>query len=113
METLPTGPLLPHGYLPVGLVLPDTVVPSLLAEAKARSYNGVFNRVGGEDDNFRQQSRVNPRSMSSSLQELSKALKVVVAMLHPGWEPGVFSFMRSMPAGSEEEPHQDYQESDL
>ncbi|ETN18190.1 hypothetical protein PPTG_21534 [Phytophthora nicotianae INRA-310] len=51
--------------------------------------------------------------MSSSLQELSKALKVVVAMLHPGWEPGVFSFMRLMPAGSEEEPHQDYQESDL
>ncbi|KUF80061.1 hypothetical protein AM587_10012248 [Phytophthora nicotianae] len=51
--------------------------------------------------------------MSSSLQELSKALKVVVAMLHPGWEPGVFSFMRSMPGGAEQEPHQDYQESDL
>ncbi|KAI9982605.1 hypothetical protein PInf_008577 [Phytophthora infestans] len=38
---------------------------------------------------------------------------MVVAMLHPGWEPGVFSFMRSVPGGSEQEPHQDYQESDL
>ncbi|KAI9984777.1 hypothetical protein PInf_006236 [Phytophthora infestans] len=113
MEKLPTGPLLPHGYLPVGLVLPDTVVPSLLVEAKARPYNGVFNRVGGKDDNFRQQSRVSSRTLSAPLQELSKTLKVVVAMLHPGWEPGVFSFMRSMPGGSEQEPHQDYQESDL
>ncbi|ETN18101.1 hypothetical protein PPTG_03807 [Phytophthora nicotianae INRA-310] len=34
-------------------------------------------------------------------------------MPHPQWEPGVFSFMRSMPGGSEQEPHQDYQESDL
>ncbi|ETO65809.1 hypothetical protein F444_16929 [Phytophthora nicotianae P1976] len=115
MDTLATGPLLPHGYLPVALVLPEPVVPSFLAEAKARSYNGVFNRVGGEDDNFRQQSRVNPCSMSSSLQASSKALKVVFTMLHPGWGPGVFSFMRSIPGGrgSEQEPHQDYQESDL
>ncbi|ETP46813.1 hypothetical protein F442_07010 [Phytophthora nicotianae P10297] len=51
--------------------------------------------------------------MSSSLQELSKALKVVVGMLHSGWEPGAFSFMRSMPGGAEQESHQDYQESDL
>ncbi|KAI9990208.1 hypothetical protein PInf_021014 [Phytophthora infestans] len=126
MEKLSTEPLLPHGYLPVGLVLPDTVVPSLLAEAKARPYNGVFNRVSGKDDNFRQQSRVSgkddnfrqqsrvsSRTMSSPLQELNKALKVVVAMLHPGWEPGIFSFMRSMHGGSEQEPHKDYQESDL
>ncbi|KAI9984946.1 hypothetical protein PInf_004249 [Phytophthora infestans] len=51
--------------------------------------------------------------MSSPLQELIKALKVVVAMLHPGWEPGIFSFMRSMHGGSEQKPRQDYYGNDL
>ncbi|KAG3164653.1 hypothetical protein PI124_g11555 [Phytophthora idaei] len=113
MAQATTGPLLPRGFLPVGLVLPDTVVPELLAEAKDRDYSGVFNRVGGDDDEIREQSRVNPRGMSSALQELEKALKVVIAMIHPGWMPGVFSFMRSKPGGTEQEPHQDYQEKDL
>ncbi|KAI9990915.1 hypothetical protein PInf_018532 [Phytophthora infestans] len=106
MEKSPTGTLLPQGYLPVGLVLPDTVVLSLLVEAKARPYNGVFNHVGGKDDNFRQQSCMSSRTMASPIQALSKALKVVVAMLHYGSEPGVFPFMRSMPEGSEQGPHQ-------
>ncbi|KAG3195448.1 hypothetical protein PC128_g8478 [Phytophthora cactorum] len=108
-----TGPLLPHGVLPVGLVLPDTVVPELLEEAKDRENSCVFNRVGGDDDEFREPSRVNPRGMSSALQELEKALKVIIAMIHPGWMPGVFSFMRSKPGVTEQEPHQDYQEKDL
>ncbi|ETI37074.1 hypothetical protein F443_16910 [Phytophthora nicotianae P1569] len=116
MDTLATGPLLPHGYLPVALVLPEPVVPSFLAEAKARSYNGVFNRVGGEDDNFRQQSRVNPRS-----------IVVVATRVEQGSEGGVYhaaswvgtwcflfhAFDTRGGGGSEQEPHQDYQESDL
>jgi hypothetical protein len=113
MEQAATGPLLPNGFLPVGLVLPDTVIPALLNEAKARTYAGVFNRVGGGDDKFRQQSRVNPRRMSASMVELKRALEVVIEMIHPGWTPGVFSFMRSKPGGIEQEPHQDYQDSDL
>ncbi|KAG3070311.1 hypothetical protein PI124_g21360 [Phytophthora idaei] len=113
MAQATTGPLLPHGILPVGLVLPDTVVPELLAEAKDHDYCGVFNRVGGDDDEFREQSRANPRGMSSALQELEKVLKVVIAMIHPGWMPDVFSFMHSKPGGTEQEPHQDYQEKDL
>ncbi|KAG3077072.1 hypothetical protein PI124_g20164 [Phytophthora idaei] len=113
MAQAATDPLLPNGFLPVGLVLPDTVVPGLQAEAKDRTYRGVFNRVGGGDDKFREQSRVNSRGMSSSLQELQKALQVVIAMIHPGWVPGVFSFMHSKPGGTEQEPHQDYQDKDL
>ncbi|KAE9351643.1 hypothetical protein PF008_g5845 [Phytophthora fragariae] len=108
-----TGPLLPHGFLPVSLVLPATVVPELLAEAKNREYVGVFNRVGGVDDKFREQSRVNPRGMSSALQELAKAIMVVIEMIHPDWVPGTLSFLRSKPGGLEQEPHQDYQEKDL
>ncbi|KAI9988620.1 hypothetical protein PInf_022070 [Phytophthora infestans] len=104
-----TGPLLPNGYLAVGLVLPDCVIPTLLAEAKARTYTGVFNRVGGGDDSYRQQSRVDSAALSPALLELRKALAVVIGMLHPGWKPGVFSFMRSKPGGTEQETHQDYQ----
>ncbi|GMF32254.1 unnamed protein product [Phytophthora fragariaefolia] len=50
--------------------------------------------------------------MSPALLELAKALKVVIAMIHPECVPGS-SFMRSKPGGSEQEPHQDYQSSDL
>ncbi|GMF42726.1 unnamed protein product [Phytophthora fragariaefolia] len=92
MSAPTTGPLLPHGFLSVGVVLPDTVIPELLSEAKKRDYRGVFNQVGGEDDKFREQSRVNPIRMSSALLELAKALKVVIA-IHPGWVPGVLSLM--------------------
>ncbi|GMF53524.1 unnamed protein product [Phytophthora fragariaefolia] len=113
MSAPTTGPLLPHGFLSVGLVLPDAVIPELLSEAKKRDNKGVFNQVGGDDDKFRVQSRVNPNRMSPALLELAKALKVVIAMIHPGWVPGVFSFMRSKPGGMEQEPHQDYQSSDL
>ncbi|KAI9997410.1 hypothetical protein PInf_001208 [Phytophthora infestans] len=98
-----TGPSLPNGYLAVGLVLPDRVIPTLLAEAKARTYTGVFNRVGGGDDSYRQQSRVDSAALSPALLELRKALAVVIGMLHPGWKPGVFSFMRSKPGGTEQE----------
>lgn len=108
-----TGPLLPNGYLAVGLVLPDRVIPTLLAEAKARTYTGVFNRVGGGDDSYRQQSRVDSAALSPALLELRKALAVVIGMLHPGWKPGVFSFMRSKPGGTEQEAHQDYQGDDI
>ncbi|KAE9275234.1 hypothetical protein PR003_g29392 [Phytophthora rubi] len=34
-------------------------------------------------------------------------------MIHPGWVPGIFSFLRSKPGGLEQESHQDYQEKDL
>ncbi|KAI9980373.1 hypothetical protein PInf_026244 [Phytophthora infestans] len=102
-----TGPLLPNGYLAVDLVLPDRVIPTLLAEAKARTYTGVFNRVGGGDDSYRQQSRVDSAALSPALLKLRKALAVVIGMLHPGWKPGVFSFMRSKPGGTEQEAHQD------
>ncbi|KAG2783292.1 hypothetical protein PC129_g8939 [Phytophthora cactorum] len=51
--------------------------------------------------------------MSASLQELKSALQVVVNMIHPGWVPTVFSFMRSDPGGEEQEPHKDCQHSDL
>ncbi|KAG1686061.1 hypothetical protein DVH05_007199 [Phytophthora capsici] len=98
-----TGPLLPNGYPAVGLVLPDRVIHTLLAEAKARTYSGVFNRVGGGDDPYRQQSRVDSAALSPALLELRKALAVVIGMLHPGWKPGVFSFMRSKPGGTEQE----------
>ncbi|ETK83397.1 hypothetical protein F441_11628 [Phytophthora nicotianae CJ01A1] len=54
----PVGLLLPHGYLPVGLVLSDQVAPYLSTEAKDPTYQGVFNKVGGGDDTFRWQSRV-------------------------------------------------------
>ncbi|KAF1783566.1 hypothetical protein GQ600_23105 [Phytophthora cactorum] len=90
----PVGPLLPHGYLQVGLLLSDRLVPKLLAEAKARTYQGVFNRVGGVNDKFHWQS-------------------LVVNMIHPGWVPTVFSFMRSDPGGEAQEPHKDYQHPDL
>ncbi|KAG3056738.1 hypothetical protein PC121_g15180 [Phytophthora cactorum] len=51
--------------------------------------------------------------MSASLQELKSALPIVVNMIHPGWVPTVFSFMRSDPGGEDQEPHKDYQPSDL
>ncbi|KAI9986486.1 hypothetical protein PInf_025429 [Phytophthora infestans] len=108
-----TGPLLPNGYLAVGLVLPDRVIPTLLAEAKARTYTGVFNRVGGCDDSYRQQSRVDSAALSPALLELRKALAVVIGMLHPGWKPGIFSFMRSKPGEIEQEARQDYQGDDI
>ncbi|KAF1789706.1 hypothetical protein GQ600_14964 [Phytophthora cactorum] len=40
------------GTIPVGFVLPDRVAPKLLVEAKERTYQGVFHRVGGVDDKF-------------------------------------------------------------
>ncbi|KAG3012462.1 hypothetical protein PC120_g13866 [Phytophthora cactorum] len=76
-------------YLPVGFVLPDRVAPKILVEAKERTYQGVFHRVGGVDDKFHWQSRVRC------------------------WVPTVFSFMRSDPGGEDQEPHKDYQPSDL
>ncbi|KAE8980229.1 hypothetical protein PR003_g25613 [Phytophthora rubi] len=108
-----SGPLLPNGYLPVGLVLPPRVVPELLKEAIKRTYVGVFNKVGGSDDPFRRQSRVDESSMSSSLLELWKALQVVVAMLHPGWVPTTFSFMNLKRGGAEQEAHQDFSTADM
>ncbi|KAE8979410.1 hypothetical protein PR002_g24422 [Phytophthora rubi] len=108
-----SGPLLPNGYLPVGLVLPPRVVPELLKEAIKRTYVGVFNKVGGSDDPFRRQSRVDESSMSSSLLELWKALQVVVAMLHPGWVPTMFSFINLKRGGAEQEAHQDFSTADM
>ncbi|KAG3233179.1 hypothetical protein PI124_g21746 [Phytophthora idaei] len=107
------GPLLPHGFLPAGVVLPAHVVPKLLAEAKTRTYNGVFNRVGGGDDEYRWQSRVADKAMSDSVLALKTGLQVLVAMIHPGWVPNTFSFMRFDPGGIDQEPHQDYTTSDI
>ncbi|OWZ09781.1 hypothetical protein PHMEG_00017465 [Phytophthora megakarya] len=105
--------LLPHGYLLVRIVLPDSVIPELLKEAKARKYQCVLNNVGGGDDDFRLQSRVDENVISSTLHKLKNALQVGTAMVVPGWILTVFSFMRSNRGGKEKEAHQDYSDSAL
>jgi hypothetical protein len=77
-----TDPPLPHEYLPVGLVLTPRVIKNLLREAKTRTYVGVFNEVGGDDDTFHLQYRVDEDTMSSSMTELRNAQREVVGMVH-------------------------------
>jgi hypothetical protein len=99
----------PRGYLIADLGLSAVYHQALSQEAQGRDYTCVFKRVGcKQDDQFREQSRV--VHLSAALTELKRRLSAVTTCLDPGWIPNVFSFMRSIPLGEEQEAHQDYPE---
>jgi len=108
-EMAPKPPLPACGYIVADLALPPDTLRDLLTEAEGRAYETVFKEVGGlHDDSFREQSRVQTRS--PAIGKLRVALSALTACLDSAWQPSVFSFMRSIPGGQEQEPHQDYPE---
>ncbi|OWY99948.1 hypothetical protein PHMEG_00028965 [Phytophthora megakarya] len=101
----------PRGYQVVYLGIVDIVIASLQHEAEARSYESVFENVGGEsDDEFRTQSRV---TSSGAVGELRRGLLDNTSYINSAWTPRAFSYLRSLRGGNEQEPHQNYPPSVL
>jgi hypothetical protein len=106
-------PLPPQGFLIVDLNLPPRVIDAALEEGRAlTSYQAILGEVGGhEDDQFRLQARIVPRS--SALREFRKAIQEVCACLSPHWKPEAFAFLCSLPGGPPQGAHRDFTPEDM
>lgn len=101
----------PWGYTIVSLELPGTAVDALLAEARKASYKAIFREVGGvEDDAFRGQARYN--RLTQQMGVLDTHIRAVAKALNPLHVPKAYSYLISRAGGEEQEPHQDFSDSD-
>ncbi|KAL3669744.1 hypothetical protein V7S43_005125 [Phytophthora oleae] len=94
------------GYAVISLQLDTSTLDALYAEALFRTYTPVFQEVGGADDPFRFQSRAT--KLTAVLRVVSRAVQEDAAIRDCTYKPTVFSYMRSLPGGVNQEPHQDY-----
>jgi hypothetical protein len=86
------------------------VIECLLQEAEKREYVKVFQEIGGAEYPFRLQSHYLPRT--SAEKHLRKNIMEIVTCFDEGWSANSFTFMKSLPGGQDQEPHQDFTDKD-
>jgi hypothetical protein len=99
------------GFIVLSLGLSTGLLQSALVDATQRPYAGIFKEVGGLYDPYRAQSRVDCRP--AVLRAVRDRLLAHVHCLDERWVPRAFAYLRSLPGGDEQQPHQDYPSEDM